>query len=98
MYGIDQIADRPVRARVSRVPKEHGTLELRLWNWPAWQELRLLLALGYRHFLHKPGTREIQYLPLCFHLKEAWWPDVYEALKGLGITIVDERSPRGVRQ
>jgi hypothetical protein len=92
MYGIDQISDRPVRARVSRVPREHGTLELRLWSWPAWQELRLLLALGSRHLLQSPGTREIQYLPLCFHIKQEWWPDVHEALSSLGITIVDERS------
>jgi hypothetical protein len=98
MYGIDQLANKPVRAVVSAVPKERGTLELRLWSWPAWQELRLLLALGYRHLLQKPGTREVQYLPLCFHLREQWWPDVYEALSGLGIIIDDERSQRNVRR
>lgn len=94
MYGIDQIANRPVRVRVSRVAKEHDTIELRLWSWPAWQELRLLLALGYRHVLYKPGSIEIQHLPLCFHLKQLWWPDVHQALSGLGITIVDERSQK----
>lgn len=91
MYGIDQIAKRPVRARVLRVPGTTDAIEIRLWSWPSWQELRLLLALGHRLTIYRPGSRDVQHLPICFHLSEQWWPDVHQGLIGLGITIVDER-------
>jgi hypothetical protein len=91
MYGLDQRAGQSVRARVNPTG-EPGIRELTLWNWPAWEELRLLLALSHRRIQLEADGRPRR-LPLRFAVAETWWPDVCGALHGLGIRIVEEATP-----
>ena len=91
MYGMDKRADRSVNARVN-LTSEAGIRELTLWSWPAWEELRLLLALGHRR-IERDNRGQLRHLPLRFRVAEIWWPDVREALHGLCIRIMEESTP-----
>jgi hypothetical protein len=91
MYGLDQRAGRSVSARVNPA-REPGIRELTLWSWPAWEELRLLLALAHRRIELDADGRPRR-LPLRFRVAETWWRDVRDALHELGIRIVEETTP-----
>jgi hypothetical protein len=82
MYGLDQRAGAPVHARIDLVPRAPGERELVLFNWPAWEELRLLHALAA-----DVTPFQKQSLPLRFRFAVGWWPDVRWALDNLHIRV-----------
>jgi hypothetical protein len=86
LYGIDHLSGHPVAARVFPVSGGlTGEREVRLYNWPAWEEYQVLSALAY-DFTPPEGP----YLPLRFRVAGAWWPDVRSQLAGLGIRIPEQ--------
>jgi hypothetical protein len=82
MYGLDQRSGAPAKARIDFVPHYLQERELRLYSWPAWEELRLLQALAA-----DVTPFQKQNLPLCYRFSLAWWPDVRWALDNLGLQV-----------
>jgi hypothetical protein len=88
MYGLDLRADAQETALVLAVPGAmRGERELRLYNWPAWEEYRLLQALAY-----DATPPEGPHLPLRFRVAAEWRPDVVSVLEGLAIPIRYDRT------
>jgi len=83
MYGLDLLANAVESARVLSVPGGvRGEVELRLYNWPVWEEYRLLQALAF-----DATPLEGPHLPLRFRVAAQWVPDVIAVLEGLAIPI-----------
>lgn len=87
MYGLDQQAGTQVTVRIESVPNSANEKELRLSSWPAWEELRLL------HALATDVTPQKQNLPMRFRYANVWWPDIFWALKNLGVVVKDQDVP-----
>jgi hypothetical protein len=76
-------------ARVYRLSgKRAGEREVRLYNWPAWEEYQTLCALAY-----DCTPPEGPHLPVRYRVASAWWPDVRALLDGLGIRLCEESAP-----
>jgi len=83
MYGLDLLANAVESARVLSVTGGvRGEVELRLYNWPAREEYRLLQALAF-----DATPLEGPHLPLRFRLAASLLPDVTAVLEGLAIPI-----------
>jgi hypothetical protein len=86
MYGIDHLSGVPRSARVSPVSggarKER---EVRLFNWPAWEEYQILAALA-----HDCTPAEGPFLPIRYRVADEFWPDVQTVLQGLRIPLREE--------
>ena len=77
------------QARTKQMPRRlsvtggvRGEVELRLYNWPAREEYRLLQALAFDATL-----LDGPHLPLRFRLAASLLPDVTAVLEGLAIPI-----------
>ena len=82
MYGLDQRSKASVNVRIDPVPQFNLERELRLFSWPAWEELRLLHALAA-----DVTPFQTRNLPLCFRFTTTWWPDIRWALNNLALNI-----------
>jgi hypothetical protein len=88
MYGMDQLAEASVSARVVEAPGYAGEREVQLYSWPAWEEYQLLIALAADMTMF-----EQRHLPLRLRVVDLWWPDVLAALDGLGISVRESKKP-----
>jgi hypothetical protein len=77
-YGLDLLAGAPVFARMSSHAKQLFTLSLQ--SWPAWEELRLLFALGLQ-------TSVPHQFPIAFEFRQEWQPTIEHAIQSLGIDL-----------
>ncbi len=88
MYGLDQRVNAIDSAFVlAPTGGMSGERELRLYNWPAWGEYRLLQALAY-----DATPIEGPHLPIRFRVAQEFWPDVVSVLDRLAIPLRYDRS------
>jgi hypothetical protein len=90
MYGLDQRLGASVVARMAPVasPGLGREWEVRLFNWPSWEEYQLLVALAA-----DVTPPEGPHLPMKFRVTDQWQPDVSAALAGIGISVRVEETP-----
>lgn len=88
MYGLDLRAKAVTSARVLNLQGSMSQeFELRLYNWPAPEEYRLLQALAF-----DATPMKGPHIPLRFHVAASCMPDVVAVLAGLSIPIDYDQS------
>lgn len=88
MYGLDQLAESPISARVVDAPGYPGEREVQLYSWPAWEEYQLFIALATDMTMFEKRP-----LPLRLRVSDLWWPHVLAAFQGLGIRFLEQKRP-----